>query len=124
MLFAYAFSTVFNEEIAKFLEDKTIFNEGRPFVERGDVFVEYVLSTKSGCTTGFKGYFGAVAEGLRASLGPHHRVEGLCRVQDQGFGIQGLGFNLGHFQVGSYRYRSLIEGLYTNPKPQTPNPKP
>ena len=21
--------------------------------------------------------------------------------------------NLGHFQVGSYRYRSLIEGLYT-----------
>ena len=27
----------------------------------------------------------------------------------------GLGFvlSLGHFQVGSYRYRSLIEGLYT-----------
>ena len=24
-----------------------------------------------------------------------------------------LGFTLGHFQVGSYRYRSLIEGLYT-----------
>ena len=23
------------------------------------------------------------------------------------------GFSLGHFQVGSYRYRSLIEGLYT-----------
>ena len=22
-------------------------------------------------------------------------------------------FSLGHFQVGSYRYRSLIEGLYT-----------
>ena len=22
-------------------------------------------------------------------------------------------FRLGHFQVGSYRYRSLIEGLYT-----------
>ena len=22
-------------------------------------------------------------------------------------------FNQGHFQVGSYRYRSLIEGLYT-----------
>ena len=22
-------------------------------------------------------------------------------------------FGLGHFQVGSYRYRSLIEGLYT-----------
>ena len=26
-------------------------------------------------------------------------------------GLQG--FSLGHFQVGSYRYRSLIEGLYT-----------
>ena len=25
--------------------------------------------------------------------------------------------NLGHFQVGSYRYRSLIEGLYTLQKP-------
>ena len=24
-----------------------------------------------------------------------------------------LGLRLGHFQVGSYRYRSLIEGLYT-----------
>ena len=22
-------------------------------------------------------------------------------------------FSLGHFQVGNYRYRSLIEGLYT-----------
>ena len=24
-----------------------------------------------------------------------------------------LPYHLGHFQVGSYRYRSLIEGLYT-----------
>ena len=28
--------------------------------------------------------------------------------------------NLGHFQVGSYRYRSLIEGLYTLQKPIYP----
>ena len=32
-----------------------------------------------------------------------------------GFRAQGLAglCGLGHFQVGSYRYRSLIEGLYT-----------
>ena len=26
-------------------------------------------------------------------------------------------YSLGHFQVGSYRYRSLLEGLYTLQKP-------
>ena len=26
-------------------------------------------------------------------------------------------YSLGHFQMGSYRYRSLIEGLYTLKKP-------
>ena len=41
-----------------------------------------------------------------------------CRISWDSFscsigrvGIAGLG--LGHFQVGSYGYRSLIEGLYT-----------
>ena len=34
--------------------------------------------------------------------------------------------NLGRFQVGSYRYRSLIEGLYTlnSPPVNSLNPKP
>ena len=32
----------------------------------------------------------------------------LCRI----LGVFRV-LNLGHFQVGSYRYRSLIEGLYT-----------
>ena len=37
-----------------------------------------------------------------------------------------LGRGLGHFQVGSYRYKSLIEGLKAllSPKPKTLNPKP
>ena len=30
-----------------------------------------------------------------------------------GGGFELLGFSLGRFQVVSYRYRSLIEGLYT-----------
>ena len=37
----------------------------------------------------------------------------------QGFGLGLLGFVTApvHFQVGSYRFRSLIEGLYTLSKP-------
>ena len=42
------------------------------------------------------------------------------RVLFEGFGVWGLGFRvlgfgvcLGHFQVGSYPYRSLTEGLNT-----------
>ena len=35
---------------------------------------------------------------------------------DVGF-QEGEDIYLGHFQVGSYRYRSLIEGLYTLWKP-------
>ena len=31
----------------------------------------------------------------------------------QSFGVDLGDLILGHFQVGSYRYRSLIEGLYT-----------
>ena len=36
----------------------------------------------------------------------------------RGFGVEtcwfwGVALGLKHFQVGSYRYRSLIEGLYT-----------
>ena len=34
------------------------------------------------------------------------------RILKSGFRI-GFRVYLGHFQVGSYRYRSLIEGLYT-----------
>ena len=30
-----------------------------------------------------------------------------------GIELTALGRGLGHFQVGSYGYRSLIEGLYT-----------
>ena len=30
-----------------------------------------------------------------------------------GCGARELRLDLGHFQVGSYRYRSLVEGLYT-----------
>ena len=40
----------------------------------------------------------------------------------RGFGVEacwfwGVALGLRHFQVGSYRYRSLIEGLYTLYKP-------
>ena len=40
------------------------------------------------------------------------------RVSNGGLGfltckLQYEGFNLGCFQAGGYRYRSLIEGLYT-----------
>ena len=36
-------------------------------------------------------------------------LESHMRTQEN----SGIHFYLGHFQVGSYRYRSLIEGLYT-----------
>ena len=42
MLFSVRFSPNSTEEIAKFNQENTIFNEGRPFVEYGDFFVEYV----------------------------------------------------------------------------------
>ena len=38
---------------------------------------------------------------------------GEFRIRTSGFAVEDLAFCLGHFQVGSYRYRSLIEGLYS-----------
>ena len=53
-------------------------------------------------------------QGLLAKLGKG--VSEAEQVLLPGVYLSGLGFrplNLGHFQVGSYRYRSLIEGVYT-----------
>ena len=33
--------------------------------------------------------------------------------KDFGFGGLGFSLSLGHFRVGSYRNKSLVEGLYT-----------
>ena len=42
---------------------------------------------------------------------------GIQGVGMQGFRLYGSGLSLADFQVGSYRYRSLIEGLYALQKP-------
>ena len=43
------------------------------------------------------------------------KVKGAIRFSEFGFMVQFRmpPYGLGHFQVGSYRYRSLIAGLYT-----------
>ena len=69
---------------------------------------------------GFSGRFGIAAQAAKSSARSSTTTSMLfvagegaeLRILKSGFRI-GFRVYLGHFQVGSYRYRSLIEGLYT-----------